>query len=82
VGNPDFAKLAESYGIKAMNISDPQKSMNQLKKAFAYTDGPILINCEVAKTDNVYPMIPPGRGYDAMITEAPTEQLEKPTGST
>jgi acetolactate synthase-1/2/3 large subunit len=80
-GNPDFVKLAESYGMKALNLESPDDVTATVANAFAYP-GPVLINCEVAKTDNVYPMIPAGRAYDAMLTEAPTTKLEKPMGST
>ena len=81
-GNPDFAKLAESYGVKAVTIKQPAEADQTIAEALAYGDGPILIHCEVAKTDNVYPMISAGRGYEHMITEAPQTKLEKPTGST
>ena len=81
-GNPDFVALAKSYGIKALSIENPNEVEDGLREAMDYNDGPVLVNCEVAKTDNVYPMIPAGRGYDAMLVEAPTTQLEKPTGST
>ena len=80
-GNPDFAKLAESYGIKSFNLDDSDKVDDVLQQALDY-DGPVLVNCEVVKTDNVYPMIPAGRTYDDMLVSAPTEQLEKPVGST
>lgn len=82
IGNPDFVKLAESYGMKAINIEQPDEVDSKIAEALAYNDGPILINCEVAKTDNVYPMIPAGRGYEYMLIEAPTTKLEKPVGST
>jgi acetolactate synthase I/II/III large subunit len=82
VGNPDFAKLAESYGIKAINIDSTAEADQKIAEALAYSDGPVLINCEVVKTDNVYPMIPAGRGYAHMLVEAPSTKLEKPTGST
>jgi len=82
VGNPDFVKLAESYGVKAINIERPDEVDAKIAEALAYNDGPVLINCEVAKTDNVYPMIPAGRGYSHMLIEAPTTKLEKPVGST
>jgi acetolactate synthase-1/2/3 large subunit len=81
-GNPDFVKLAESYGIKAISIDHADEVDEKVVAALAYSDGPIVINCEVAKTDNVYPMIPPGRGYSHMIIGPPETQLEKPTGST
>jgi acetolactate synthase-1/2/3 large subunit len=82
VGNPDFVKLAESYDIKAINIDTPSDVDKKIAEAFSYNDGPVLINCEVVKTDNVYPMVPAGRGYSHMLTEAPSKKLEKPVGST
>jgi acetolactate synthase I/II/III large subunit len=81
-GNPDFVKLAESYGIKGLNITQPNAAGQQIAEALAYRDGPVLVNCEVVKTDNVYPMIPAGRGYQDMLVTAPTAKLEKPVGST
>jgi acetolactate synthase-1/2/3 large subunit len=82
-GNPDFAKLAEAYGIKAVHITSESHVRTRIREALAYDDGPVLIWCEVAKTDNVFPMIPAGASYDKMITEAPTSaKLEKPVGST
>jgi len=82
VGNPDFVKLAESYGVKAFNIEKSNEVESKISDALAYNDGPVLINCEVVKTDNVYPMIPAGRGYKHMLVRPPTTKLEKPVGST
>ncbi len=81
-GNPDFVKLAESYGIKGMNIDKPNEVAKKIADAMKYNDGPVVVNCEVAKTDNVYPMIPAGRSYEAMLITAPEQKLEKPVGST
>lgn len=81
-GNPDFVKLAESYGIKAFNLDGTGDVDSVVNAALAYNDGPVVVNCEVVKTDNVYPMIPAGKAYEHMLIEAPTEKLEKPTGST
>jgi acetolactate synthase-1/2/3 large subunit len=41
-----------------------------------------LLNCEVEKTDNVYPMVPAGAALEDMLIEAPKFKMEKPTGST
>jgi acetolactate synthase-1/2/3 large subunit len=81
-GNPDFVKLADSYGIKGISIEDAADVDGLLTEALNYNEGPVLINCEVAKTDNVYPMIPAGRPYTDMLVTAPTTKLEKPVGST
>jgi acetolactate synthase-1/2/3 large subunit len=81
-GNPDFVKLAASYGIRGINIEQTDEVEDKIATALAYNDGPVLINCEVIKTDNVYPMVPAGRGYQDMLVSAPTTKLEKPIGST
>jgi acetolactate synthase-1/2/3 large subunit len=54
----------------------------KLKEALDYNDGPVLINAECIKTDNVFPMIPAGAALEDMIIEAPKYKMEKPTGST
>ncbi|MBN2162542.1 MAG: biosynthetic-type acetolactate synthase large subunit [Pontiellaceae bacterium] len=81
-GNPDFVKLAESFGIKGFNLRRPGDVKRVLQNALSYNDGPCLINCEVEKTDNVFPMIPAGAAIEDMLIEPPTSKLEKPTGST
>ena len=81
-GNPDFAKLAESFGAKGFNLRRPGDVRRVLTAALEYNDGPCVINAEVEKTDNVFPMIPAGSALEDMIVEPPTVKLAKPTGST
>lgn len=81
-GNPDFVKLAESFGIKGFNLRRPGDVKRVLKNALEYNDGPCLINCEVEKTDNVFPMVPAGAAIEDMLVEPPKLKLDKPTGST
>jgi acetolactate synthase-1/2/3 large subunit len=81
-GNPDFVKLAEAYGIKAFRIKRGADIDKVLKKARAYNDGPVLVEAEVVKCDNVFPMIPAGAALSAMLIEEPKYKLDKPTGST
>ncbi len=80
-GNPDFVKLAESYGMKAFRIKRPADITKILTKAFSF-DGPCLIHAEVIKEDNVFPMIPSGATVDKMLLEEPKKALAKPVGST
>ncbi len=47
-----------------------------------YNDGPCVIDAEVVKEDNVFPMIPAGAALKDMLIERPKVKLEKPTGST
>ncbi len=81
-GNPDFVKLAESFGVKGFNLRRPGDVKRVLQTALNYNDGPCLINCEVEKADNVFPMVPAGAALEDMLVEPPTIKLEKPTGST
>ena len=82
VGNPDFVKLAESYGAKGFRIKRNADVDRILQAAADYNDGPCVIDAEVVKADNVFPMIPSGLTYDAMILERPRHKMEKPPGST
>jgi acetolactate synthase-1/2/3 large subunit len=80
-GNPDFARLAEAYGIKGYRITRPADVRRVLKAALEH-EGPCLVDAEVEKHDNVFPMIPAGAPLEAMLLEPPRHKLEKPTGGT
>ncbi|MEN3941203.1 biosynthetic-type acetolactate synthase large subunit [Prosthecobacter sp. SYSU 5D2] len=82
VGNPDFVKLGEAYGIKGFHIRRPADVERILQQALDYNDGPCIIEAECIKYENVFPMIPAGAALEDMITEAPKHKMEKPTGST
>ncbi len=82
VGNPDFVKLAQAYGVKALRIKRPSDVDRILKEAQEYDEGPCVVVAEVVKEDNVFPMIPAGAALSGMIIEKPKEKLAKPTGST
>jgi acetolactate synthase-1/2/3 large subunit len=71
VGNPDFVKLAESYGCKAFRMRRIGDVRPVLEKALAWSSGPVVIDAEVAKEDNVFPMIPSGASIRDMILGPP-----------
>jgi acetolactate synthase-1/2/3 large subunit len=81
-GNPDFVKLAQAYGIKGLRIRRPADVDRILKEAHGHDEGPCVVVAEVAKEDNVFPMIPAGASVSEMIIEPPRRKLEKPEGST
>ncbi len=81
-GNPDFVKLAQSYGLKGFRITRPADIRRVLKAAMDYNEGPCLIDAEVEKHDNVFPIVPAGAALRNMILEPPKRKLEKPTGGT
>ena len=82
VGNPDFVKLGAAYGIKGWRIKRPGEVDRILKAAMAYDEGPCIVEAEVIKEDNVFPMIPAGAAIKDMIIDRPKYKMEKPTGST
>ncbi|AEJ20787.1 biosynthetic-type acetolactate synthase large subunit [Gracilinema caldarium] len=79
--NPDFVKLAEAYGMKGFRISQVDEVAPVLRAALDY-DGPCIVHAEVRREDNVFPMIPAGADYNAMLLERPNGPVEKPKGST
>ncbi|MDR0993420.1 MAG: biosynthetic-type acetolactate synthase large subunit [Verrucomicrobiota bacterium] len=76
-GNPDFVELAGAYGIYAQNLRRPADIEKVLKKALAHP-GPALINAEVIKHEEVYPMVPAGRPLEDMILEHPRRRPGRP----
>ena len=81
-GNPDFVKLAESFGCKGFRIRRSGDVRRVLQQAIDYNDGPCIIDACVEKEGNVFPMIPAGAAVSEMITEKPKIPLPKPEGST
>ncbi len=81
-GNPNFVKLAEAYGAKGIRIKRSADVKRMIAAAMEYNDGPCVIDVEVEKEDNVYPMIPSGAALSDMILEPPKTRLAKPIGST
>ena len=64
--NPDFAKLAEAYGIEGHNVFDRETAAELIPRALA-AKKPVLINFVVYESEKVFPMVPAGAGVDEMI---------------
>jgi acetolactate synthase-1/2/3 large subunit len=64
--NPDFARLADAYGIHSMTISERSKVVPAVQSAQRH-DGPVLINFKVEQEDTVYPMVAAGAALNDMI---------------
>jgi acetolactate synthase-1/2/3 large subunit len=79
--NPDFVKLAEAYGLKGFHIGKVDEVRSVLQAALDHP-GPCIIHAEVDQEENVFPMIPAGADYSAMLLERPKGPVEKPKGST
>jgi acetolactate synthase I/II/III large subunit len=63
---PDFVKLAEAYGWKGICI-EHEADLDAGIQAMIDHDGPVIVDCRVAKEANCYPMIPSGAAHTDMI---------------
>jgi acetolactate synthase-1/2/3 large subunit len=63
---PDFAKLADAYGIPAFRAQAPDQVDDAIRSAQA-VDGPALIWFEIAEEQNIFPMMPAGKGLSDLI---------------
>jgi acetolactate synthase I/II/III large subunit len=66
--NPDFIKLSEGFRIEALRVSEREKLDAALDKMLKH-DGPFLLEVNVEKEGNVFPMVPTGAGVSEMILE-------------
>ena len=64
---PDFVKLAEAYGHVGMRIDKPQDVEPALKEAFSRKDDLVFMDFITDQTENVFPMVPGGKGLSEMI---------------
>jgi acetolactate synthase I/II/III large subunit len=58
---PDFVKLADAYGIKAMRTDQAAAVPEMLDEALAHK-GPVLMEFVIDPNANVYPIVPLGKG--------------------
>jgi len=64
---PDFVKLAEAYGHVGMRIEKPADVEPALREAFAMKDRLVFMDFITDQTENVFPMVPGGKGMSEMI---------------
>jgi len=67
--NPDFVKIAESYGALGLRIEKKREVVPMIEKALKH-NGPVVVDVHVAKQDNVYPMVPAGAALDQVMDMA------------
>lgn len=66
---PDFVKLAEAYGWKGIRIEERGALESGIQEMLDY-DGPVLVDCRVAKLANCFPMIPSGAAHTEMLLQS------------
>ena len=66
---PDFVKLGEAYGWKGLLIEKPGELDDGIAAMLDH-DGPVIVDCRVAKLANCFPMIPSGAAHTDMMLAA------------
>jgi acetolactate synthase-1/2/3 large subunit len=66
----DFVKIAEGFGVRALDLNESRDPLADLERALM-REGPCLVRVPVAAEDNVYPMVPPGAANIDMIGGEP-----------
>jgi acetolactate synthase-1/2/3 large subunit len=64
--NPDFVKLAESYGAMGIRVTKKEEVRPAIEKALK-TDNVVFIDFHIEPEENVYPMVPAGEAINRMI---------------
>ena len=65
-GMPDFAALAEAFGVRGVCIEERSTLRQQLQEALDHP-GPAFIDVKVRRNENCYPMVPPGASNAQMV---------------
>lgn len=68
-GTPSLAGVADAYGALGVTLADTNNVREKLEKALEYEDGPSVVECFVAETENVWPMVPAGAGNEEFLME-------------
>ncbi|GFM35350.1 biosynthetic-type acetolactate synthase large subunit [Desulfovibrio psychrotolerans] len=63
---PDFVKLAEAYGALGFRVTEEAQLVPVLQQAFA-APNTCIIDVQVAREENVYPMVPAGASLEEML---------------
>ncbi len=68
ISSPDFVKVAEAYGALGLRATNPAEAEAIIAQAIAH-DGPVIMDFVVKEEENVFPMVPPGKGNHEMTLE-------------
>jgi acetolactate synthase I/II/III large subunit len=64
---PDFVKLAEGYGHRGVLVEKPADVEPALREGFKRKDELVFFDFLTDQKENVYPMVPGGKGISEMI---------------
>ncbi|MBU3714194.1 MAG: acetolactate synthase large subunit, partial [Ferruginibacter sp.] len=66
ITSPDFVQVAKGYGIPGNSVHERKLLKNALEKMIK-TEGSYLLEVMVGKENNVFPMVPQGRGVAEIV---------------
>jgi len=66
ITSPDFVQVAKGYGIAGNSINKRADLQNALQTMLQH-DGSYLLEVMVGKENNVFPMVPQGRGVAEIV---------------
>jgi acetolactate synthase-1/2/3 large subunit len=66
---PDFARLAEAYGIRGITAETQNEAIAAIAEAWDHA-GPVVIDFRVEREANVFPIVPQGKSIGEMLVEA------------
>lgn len=70
---PNFMKLAESFDILGIECDKPTHLDEKILQMINH-QGPVLFNCIVDKSENVFPMIPAGSSHNEILLGSQAKQ--------
>jgi acetolactate synthase-1/2/3 large subunit len=62
---PDFCKIAEGFGIRAVCVKDKTQVQDVIRESLKFP-GPVLMDFEVEPEENVWPMVAPSKSLHEM----------------
>jgi acetolactate synthase I/II/III large subunit len=68
LSGPDFARLAEAYGVRGFTVERVEELETTIAAAWAHA-GPVVIDFRVEREANVFPIVPQGNSIGDMLTE-------------
>ena len=77
MSSPNYVKLAEAYGIPALNVNSKDGVGMALATASEH-QGPYLLNFQISPEENVYPMVPPGASLAETVEDPRVIHYKEP----
>lgn len=69
-GSPNFEELGKAYGIRAKSVKEYRDLEKSISEMLSH-DGPFILDVQVEKEENVFPMVPAGAALDEIIGGEP-----------